>query len=302
MPDKEGKEVGLGVCAFCDQTAVLRESHILPAFVYRWLRGRSGTGHMRNTGNPNMRVQDGIKLKWLCDECEGKFSRYETAFVNKVFNPWNEGNLHVKYEEWLLKFCVSISWRIIEFCYGRNKEHSYTAEQMLLVEKAKRDWKSFLRSDLPNPGLFEQHLLILDNVESTTIDGLPNNFNRFITGAVTFDIIGSKVSLMTFAKLGRFIIIGIVQKGPDGWKGTKVNANYGTLKPGEFTVPYGLLGVINDKADQSAKAMRAMSSTQKDKIEEAIINNPDRFVNSDQFASIEADIRMFGLNSFVRKD
>src|SRR3546814_6050943 len=51
-----------GICAFCDSDEPLRESHVLPAFVFRWLRGRSGTGHMRNTDNPNRRVQDGLKL------------------------------------------------------------------------------------------------------------------------------------------------------------------------------------------------------------------------------------------------
>ena len=74
-------------CAFCGQQVPLRESHVLPAFAFRWLRGRSGTGHIRHTDNPNRRVQDGLKLKWLCDACEGRFSRSETTFATKVFHP-----------------------------------------------------------------------------------------------------------------------------------------------------------------------------------------------------------------------
>ena len=71
----------LGTCAFCGENDNLAESHVLPAFVFRWLRGRSGIGHMRQTDNPNKRVQDGLKFHWLCLKCEGQFSHYEGAFA-----------------------------------------------------------------------------------------------------------------------------------------------------------------------------------------------------------------------------
>jgi len=47
-------------CAFCGEHKDLKVSHVLPAFVFRWLRGRSGSGHLRDTDNPNRRVQDGL--------------------------------------------------------------------------------------------------------------------------------------------------------------------------------------------------------------------------------------------------
>jgi hypothetical protein len=82
-------------CSFCREVAPLRDSHVLPAFAYRWLRRRSGTGHIRHTDNPNRRVQDGPKLKWLCDDCEGLFGKFETAFATNVFHPWQEGKQRV---------------------------------------------------------------------------------------------------------------------------------------------------------------------------------------------------------------
>ena len=100
-----------GICAFCNVEDRLRESHVLPAFVYRWLRSRSGVGHIRRTDSPNRRVQDGVKLQWLCDDCETLFSGYETAFATKLFYPWQDGTNRIAYNEWLLSFCVSISWR-----------------------------------------------------------------------------------------------------------------------------------------------------------------------------------------------
>ena len=112
----------VGDCSFCAKNGELRDSHVLPAFVYRWLRKRSGTGHIRHTENPNRRVQDGLKLPWLCALCEAKFSQYETAFATKLFHPWNKGVVRINYTDWLLKFCTSVSWRVRSYARGRNSE------------------------------------------------------------------------------------------------------------------------------------------------------------------------------------
>ena len=244
-----------GICAFCAEHKPLRESHVLPAFVFRWLRGRSGAGHLRHTENPNRRVQDGLKFPWLCSDCEGSFNRYETVFATKIFHPWLSGNNRIAYEDWLLKFCVSISWRVLKFARGRNKDALYTNEQQMLMDQAEVRWRAFLKGDAAHPAKFEQHLLIFDIVESTSISDLPTNFNRFMTGEVTLDIVGSKRSLMTFAKLGRFMIFGMIQKVPNQWDGTKVHVKNGLLKPDKFTIPAGLLDLFRQKAEVSAAAM-----------------------------------------------
>lgn len=291
----------IGACAFCKQQASLRDSHVLPAFVFRWLRGRSGGGgHIRHTENVNRRVQDGLKQPWLCDSCEGRFSRFETAFATKLFHPWHEGNNRVAYGDWLLKFCASVSWRVLCFARGRNKDAQYTPEQERLMDRAEEKWRSFLKDDVSNPGEFEQHLLIFDLIESTTVADLPTNINRFMTGAVTLDIVGSERSLMTFAKLGRFNIFGLIQKGSSAWEGTKVHVKHGLVAPGNFTIPAGLLPLLKEKAAHTAAAMNSMSAAQSAKVQQNIVDNMDRFVGSDQFASIAADVDMFGSGAFSK--
>jgi hypothetical protein len=290
-----------GICAFCGEVAILRESHVLPAFAYRWLRRRSGTGHIRQTDDPNRRVQDGLKLRWLCNACEGRFSRFETAFATGMFYPWHDGNHCVAYDERLLKFCVSVSWRVLKFARGRNKGHSYTPEQEALLVRAEARWRAFLNGEVPHPGEFEQHLLIFDIVESTNIADLPHNFNRFMTGAITLDMVGSNRSLMTFAKMGEFMIFGLIQKGSHKWEGTKVHVQHGELKPGKFTVPAGLLDLFKEKANRAAMAMDGISHSQATKIDNHIVQHIDSFVASDQFRSIVADAEMFGDQAVIRK-
>ena len=282
-------------CAFCGLYAPLRESHVLPAFVFRWLKGGSGTGHIRNTESPNRRVQDGLKLPWLCSACEQQFSRYETAFATKVFHGWGEGHDKIHYGEWLLKFCVSVSWRVLHYARGRNPDHRYTGEQEALMDQAGKRWRAFLNDEAPHPGLFEQHLLPLGIIESTSVPNLPKNFNRFLARAVTFDIVGSDRTLMTFAKLGPFTIFGLVQGNRKEWSGSKVHVREGSLGPAKYTIPAGVLSLLIDKAGFISSAMGRMSEQQRSKIDQHVIDNVDAFLASDQFKAIEADARMFGL-------
>ena len=257
---------------------------------------------MRHSNNPNIRVQDGLKLPWMCSDCEGRFNRYETAFATKLFHPWHAGTYRVAYDDWLLKFCVSVSWRVLRYARGRNPDAPYTDEQNALMDQSEARWRAFLNDEAPHPGAFEQHLLICDLIGSTTILDLPSNFNRFMTGAVTLDIIGSSKSVMTFAKLGRFMIFGVIQRGTTCWEGTKVHVKHGLIQPGRFGVPFGLLELLREKAMQAATAMDRLSTMQRDKIDKNIIDNLDAFARSDQFASIAADAQMFGLDAALRED
>jgi hypothetical protein len=287
-------------CGFCGLNAPLHDSHVLPAFVYRWLKGGSGTGHIRNTDNPNRRVQDGLKLSWLCSACEQKFSRYETAFATKVFHAWGEGREQLRYSDWLLKFCVSVSWRVLRFARGKNPDHRYTAAQEELMDQAEKRWRAFLNDDAPHPGAFEQHLLPLGIIESTSVPNLPKNFNRFLARAVTLDIVGSDRTLMTFAKLGPFTIFGLVQGNRREWAGSKIHVRDGTLGPSKYTIPAGVLGLLVEKASLIASAMDRMSEQQRSKIDQHIVDNVEAFLASDQFKAIEADARMFGITAVTR--
>jgi hypothetical protein len=50
-------------CRLCGEMKELQESHILPGFVYRWMKETSATGYLRFAQQPNLRVQDGVKLR-----------------------------------------------------------------------------------------------------------------------------------------------------------------------------------------------------------------------------------------------
>ena len=110
-------------CRLCQQDKTLRESHIIPAFVYRWIKETSATGYLRFIKNVNLRVQDGVKEKLLCDDCEEILNFFETKFSREIFYPYvnkelnkegvAQGNIKsFQYSDWLLKFIISLNWRI----------------------------------------------------------------------------------------------------------------------------------------------------------------------------------------------
>ncbi len=289
-------------CAFCANCGPRLNSHVLPAFVYRWLRNRSGTGHIRDTDNIDRRVQDGIKLPWLCAKCENLFSKYETAFANNVFYPWLKEEKPIVYDERLLKFCTSVSWRVLRFARGQNKDAKYTPEQEELMDRAEQRWRDFINGLVAHPGDFEQHLVIFNVIENTSLSDLPTNMNRFMTGAVTLDIVGSERSIMTFAKLGRFMIFGLIQGNKKAWQGTKIHVSNGFLKPDNVSIPGGLLYMFKEKAALAAAAVDSMSPRQRAKVDLHIRGNLDQFLESELFAAIKADARMFGENAVIWKE
>ena len=112
-------------CRLCGETKELQESHILPGFVCRWMKETSATSYLRFGQQPNLRVQDGIKLHLLCADCEQRFNHWETQFANRIFHPMIQGNTpSASYGAWLLLFCASVSWRaLVYFIDGKHIDH-----------------------------------------------------------------------------------------------------------------------------------------------------------------------------------
>ena len=300
MNEKLKRSLGT-LCRLCGEQKPLKNSHIIPAFVFRDLKSQSGTGHIRFTENPNVRVQDGVKVPWLCEGCEQRFSAWERKFANEVVSEWNEGRERTRYSEWMLKFCVSLSWRVLLYVKGTNAERSYSDDEEKGFAAAEACWREFLLDQRPHPGKFEHHFIAWDVAENTDIPDLPTNFNRFMLGAVLMDIVGSGHSTYVWSKLGRFQIFGTIEHGPNKWEGTKVHVREGVLKPGRVVLPAGLLDLYREKADATREAYSRLSEAQWDKIDATTRANIDRFAGSRTFRAMQADAAMFGEDAILRR-
>jgi hypothetical protein len=292
-----------GQCRLCEAEAELQLSHVIPAFAFRWLRESSGQSHLRTNREPNQRVQDGVKSYWLCSKCEQIFSRSETAFANRLFHPYlADPAKPYHYSQWLLHFCASLSWRTLRYFWDEHPpDDSWSDEARSRVWTAEAAWRDYLLGRRPNPGIHQQHLIAMDRIESHTfIGGVAPNINRYLMRAVHLDLCRGSECIFTYTKVGRFIIIGIVHDpNPTHWRGARVHATEGTIEPGRnLVLPAALWDYLNEKARSNAEALNGMSDRQHEKVQSNFRTNIDRYIGSDAFKAMEADVEMFGQKAF----
>lgn len=169
-------------CRLCGSPQTVN-SHIFPKFIIRWMN-KTGTGRIRQLGNPNIPVQDGLVKKLLCSECEARFSRAERYFANKVFFPVADSNQsEIQYDQNVKYFIISALWRVLIKDVFKELEESHWNKTLKEIE---RQWSDFLLLNLPikTESFNEIHLLVgVDVIENTAAISAPEfeeDFTRYM--------------------------------------------------------------------------------------------------------------------------
>jgi len=201
-----------------------------------------------------------------------------------------------------MHFCTSLSWRVLRFYLEESNLKDWSAESLVHVEKAERIWRELLLGERPHPEAFQQHILPLDQIQSTS-GKLAPNINRYLMRAVDMDLCRGGKTIFTYTKLGRFIVLGFVHEpNPNQWRGTKVNANKGLVGPKEYVLPWAFGEYLNEKAHRMAELLNSVSEKQQAKIDGAFRKNVDRYLESDAYQAMLADVSIFGDAAFPKRD
>jgi hypothetical protein len=259
-------------CALCKAGVAKEDSHIIPAFVFRWLKDSSPTGFLRRAAEPNKRLQDGPKKPLLCGVCEDRLSKLETEFANRVFREVHHasrGGLAFDYSEWFHRFCVSISWRVLTHLVERHAaEHLPHAHAVSIAEALER-WRLYLLEQAPDVDRFTQHFLILDVPISATNMGQHDlqQLARFIKRAVYMEMIPRHDECYVFSKLCDIVIVGTISDPkPQQWVRTGVSPISGHYEPGSFQASACLAEFFAAGFDEFRKTLAGVSSKQTAKI------------------------------------
>jgi hypothetical protein len=289
-----------GTCRLCGTTTDLQESHIIPRSVYAWLKQSSATGFLRDGETPNKREQDGLKTHLLCWDCEQRLNQWETPFYEEVFLPLQEGRgTSFTYGDWLLKFAVSVSWRILTFLQMHSSLRHLAPDLSPRAAKAAEVWKEFLLGDRPHPSRFEQHMLPLGEVEHFTDADAPPNLNRYILRSIDPDVWRVGDRAFVYGKLCRIVLVGFIEMPhPRRWQGTKIHVRGGTLGGRNYSVPDDLRVAIRKGALKLRRHEQSISPRQRDRIEQAYTASMGRFAGSETFRATAADVRLFGAETF----
>ncbi|WP_447985570.1 hypothetical protein [Nitrospira sp. Nam74] len=194
---------------------------------------------------------------------------------------------------------------MLQFIKDETSLDGYDTEALKVVRKAEEAWKNFLLGRSPHPGPFQQHLLPLGAIESSSAgtDVLSPNINRYFMRMIDKGVLqGNEGCIFVYSKCGRFVILGFVRESRSNrWKGTKVHVERGTIEPGaQYAVPGELFGYMNERAKHAAEIMSSISPRQSEKIDASFQKNADKFVGSDEFIAMQYDVGMFGDAAFTR--
>ena len=283
---------GKNPCRLCGTAADLQLSHVLPAFVFRWLRKTSATGHLRFGEQPNRRVQDGWKHHWLCCSCEQMIGESEKLFADRFFYPLVEGRADgLEYGPWLLRFCASVSWRVLLLHREMDAFEDYSREDYKLLGRADTVWRDYLLARRDELAEFRQHLFLASRIEKATSDTAAN-INRHVLRHVGVDVVRGDGRNLVYAKLPSLFLMGVLRDSrPDEWRGTVVDAEGGTI-PLLQSAPDAFYDYVNAKASRAGDLLGSTSDRQKAKVLDAIESDPGRALNSDTQRAIEFDLDM----------
>ena len=293
-------ELVFNQCALCASASELQASHIIPGFVFDWLRDTSATGHFRSSQIPDLRVQDGLKPRMLCKNCEQLFSTWEKAFAEKCFVPLNSGNARdVRYGPWMLKFATSVSWRVLRLFAANDGLAGFPEHIMTEVDDTLREWSLFLLGDRPHPGRHEQHMFVANIVEHASVANAPPNISRYLARAIDPYVAHTQDSAITYAKMGRFVLFGFIAfKHPRRWNGTKLHVRHGVFGQRDIELPSDIGDFICGRARLAAEKYSQISEQQQARIRKSYEKDPDRAAQSETLRAMHHDVSMFGKSAF----
>ena len=222
-PAHIGEKAERETCALCNKVATLKRSHIIPRFVSKWLKETSGTGFLRGIEKPKERKQELPKLPLLCENCEQIFSRSENYFASNIFYPvLNEQKKEIDYDERLLLFIISLSWRTLKTSYFDQIKYSPWIKEHL--DKAAEVWRKCLLAESINEEQYEHHMFFVDYVEKET--GMPARLQWYTLRATDSTLASNQETVFAFAHFPHiFFVSSIFPPSFSGWENTKVEKN-----------------------------------------------------------------------------
>ncbi len=132
-------------CKLCHLNTELKDSHIIPSFVGKWLKKTSATGFFMavDTEGAAERSQDLYKTQLLCHSCEGILNNHETYFANHIFHPFKNGTLNaIASHESVGSFAVSISLRVLWLL--QDSRDPLAMKWAHILNKLEPEWRQYL--------------------------------------------------------------------------------------------------------------------------------------------------------------
>jgi len=288
-------------CKLCSKEKPLELSHIIPSFIYKWLKNTSATGYFRDYESPNVRRQDGIKIKLLCGECEDLLNIYETEFSKKIFYKYVSEELdqygvaqskisYFDYSDWLLRFIISIHWRIA--VTDKLTAEDYGEKLYELKNTQMECWRQFLLKERNNTGVNETYILFLQNLASafgSWPENLSDKINNYVLRSIDATSASSSTKIALYSKLGPIAFFTTIK--PSSMKNVRdIRVKMrGRIKTAQHLDNEEINNFIFIDRPNQIAPMYKISEKQQSKINETLLKNPERVIKSLSIGATEGD-------------
>lgn len=248
----------------------LKESHIVSKMFYNVIKKKSLTGIMRQVTDPNKGVQDGLKLPFLCADCEELFSKYETYFSNNIYTKTVENDGIITFnsrDDNIAYFLLSTSWRIMKLVIERY-ETTFTDLEKERADGIIENWRNLLK---------DENLDEIRKIQQFIIPTIKLNFFQDMNFRVadnvmmdfkTFDEKDTFKFAFTIVQVPYFIFITTVWGETDAMKQYRLGK---TIKAYKSELPKNITTILYDKHyTQYRNAYNNMSEKQRKAIEDRV--------------------------------
>lgn len=267
-------------CQLCAENPAIENSHAIPKFVSRLLKGSPPIVGLRCADAPNRAIQDLKQYPLLCTRCEALFSRWEAAAAECIFRPFRETRqMEFEYGPWLHKFMASLSWRTLAVKLGKYENDATIPRQTIAEMRVCKDMtKRYLLGEDHFGDQIEQHVLLWNDPSYALPDLTRFDINLLIRQSAVHEILIEKNngwSATVHNHAGCFYVMLIRSNPVDLWQGTRVSPTGGAIRQ-----PQRVRGWIFNTFIQTSinthEAMRAeLSEKQRAKIADDIKADAD---------------------------
>ena len=293
------------MCNLCSSGAPLKKSHIIPKFIGRWMKESSPTPYLRFGGNVDKRLQDMPTMELLCDDCENRFSAWETKFASEIFHPSADGETTFRYGPWLLRFAASLAWRAIQF--RRFQEIGDLPALNSIVDEMELHLSRFLLGRERNVGSYTQHIYPVSELAAPVSPGSPM-LNRYLARTAEIDFLRTDdlSEMMVYVKLPMFIFFSVGESKFRKWLETSRIKRSSLLQPKRHILHESMLHYLLGRSDRTGELLNSMSPKSKEAAHrallEAIEKDPNGVANSRLMQAMRVDYEFYGKDAVVYRD
>jgi hypothetical protein len=269
----------LSECALCGNEAELRDSHIIPRFVFKQLKESSASPFLREYEDPDERIQD-YNEELLCPDCEEHLNKFESPVAGYIYHPYQRGNsISFSHDDWLHRFHISVNWRLIHS--DLSEWENLPKHQREAVKDARDVWHDIILNDEPvHKDPFTHHMVLFSDLElRTDSTELTYRWEFYQDRAIDATVVHG-AGTHYYVKLPKVVFITCIQPPRIGrFNNTKIEES------GRIRTPRRIPRDIENFLVQRGTLVleRTASEQSQEKILERMLENPEQTLESDSF-------------------